>query len=244
MATTAICNSFKAEVLQAAHCFNATYTPAASGGTNAAFTLTGLTSVLNISVGMAATGTNVGASAVVSKISSQSSVTVDVANTGTVTSGTVVFTGDLFKIALVIVSPTISGGWGAAQTNYGSGSGSPTNTNMGTDEVTGTGYTAGGQALASNITPALSSSTATTQWTVNPSWTSSTFSTTAAFIYNASTLVRMGATANGITGNAGGSAFGRAVSVHDFGGTQTVSSGTLTLTMPTNNSSNALLRIS
>jgi hypothetical protein len=31
--------------------------------------------------------------------------------------------------------------------------------------------------------------------------------------------------------------------VYDFGGTQTVSSGTLTLIMPTNDGSNAILRI-
>jgi hypothetical protein len=68
-----------------------------------------------------------------------------------------------------------------------------------------------------------------------------TFGTLAGFIYN--TTPRMGAPADGITGNIAGSAFGRAVSVHDFGGNQQVSGGTFTLTMPSNTSSAALLRI-
>jgi hypothetical protein len=42
----------------------------------------------------------------------------------------------------------------------------------------------------------------------------------------------------------GGRALGRTISVHDFGGTQTVTSGTLTLTMPTADQTNGLLRIS
>ena len=37
---------------------------------------------------------------------------------------------------------------------------------------------------------------------------------------------------NGITANASGSALNRAISVHDFGGTQTVSAGTFTVVLP------------
>jgi hypothetical protein len=74
---------------------------------------------------------------------------------------------------------------------------------------------------------------ATASFSPNPSWTSATISTTAGVIYNSST--RLGAAATPLNG--------RSVSVHDFGGTQTVTGGTLTLVMPTNNGTNAILRI-
>jgi hypothetical protein len=126
-------------------------------------------------------------------------------------------TGHVFDMALIKVSP--AGTYGAASTNYSNITGN-------SDEVTGTGYSAGGFAwtAAQNITPANSGTTAFWSWSVNPSWTSASFSTTAGMIYNSS------------AGN-------RAVSTHDFGGTQTVASGTFTVVLPTNNSSTALLRI-
>jgi len=40
-----------------------------------------------------------------------------------------------------------------------------------------------------------------------------------------------------------GETINRAVSTHDFGGTQTVSSGTFTAVMPTPDASNAILRL-
>lgn len=127
-------------------------------------------------------------------------------------------TGNVFDVALVKVSPT--GTYGAATTNYSNLTGN-------SDEVAnGSGYTTGGFAwtAAQNLTPTSTSTTAWWQWSVNPSWTSATFSTTGCIIYNSS-------------------ASNKSVYVGDFGGTQTVTSGTLTLIQPTANSSSALLRI-
>jgi hypothetical protein len=127
-------------------------------------------------------------------------------------------TGNVFKCALGIASPT--GTYGAATTNYSNLTGNA-------DEVaSGSGYTTGGFAwtAAQNVTPATSGTTAYWQWSTNPNWTSASFSTSGCIIYNSS-------------------ASNQAVYVGSFGGTQTVTSGTLTLVLPTNNSSSALLRI-
>lgn len=231
MATTGFCTSAKQEVLQATHCFNAVTTQTASG-VNAAFTLTGMASTAGIAVGMAATGTNVAAGAVVASVDSASQVTLSKAHTGTITTLTITFTADAFKILLIKITPGRT--FDATQTNVGTpGSGGPTATNVGTDEVTGTGYTSGGTALT-NVTPSIpSGTTAITNFSPNPSWTASSFSTTAAIIYNNST--RLGAAATPLNG--------RTISVHDFGGTQTVASGTFTAVMPTADATNAILRI-
>jgi len=238
MATTAVCTSAKQELLQSAACFNAAISYTASG-VNGAFTLTGLSSTAGITVGMAASGSNVAAGAVVASIDSASQVTLSKAHTNTITTQSITFTADMFKLALVKVSPgrTFDG----TQTNIGTpGTGSPTATNLGTDEVAATGgYTSGGLALT-NVTPTTSSTTALTDFTPDPSITSATVSTTAGIIYNNS--VRLGH-ANGIAANASGSAIGRTVSVHDFGGTQTVTAGTITFVFPTPDASNAILRV-
>lgn len=121
-------------------------------------------------------------------------------------------TPDSFKAALYVATATT----GAANTVY-----------TVTGEVSGTGYTAGGVDL-----------TGAQDW-VAPSSTSTTaFSTpTANFVYTTVTL----ATAfdavmiyNSTQGN-------KAVSVHTFG-SQTVTAGTFTLTMPTNDSTTGLIR--
>jgi len=126
-------------------------------------------------------------------------------------------TGHVFKMALGKVTPT--GTYGAATTNYSNLTGNG-------DEVTGTGYSAGGFAwtAAQNITPAASGTSATWSWSVNPSWTTATFSTVGCIIYNSS------------AGNA-------AVYVGDFGGTQSVSAGTFTVILPANTVGNAILQL-
>lgn len=127
-------------------------------------------------------------------------------------------TGNVFKIALGKVSPT--GTYGAATVNYSDLTGN-------SDEVpNGSGYTTGGFAwtAAQNITPTNSGTTSFWQWSVNPSWTSATFSATGCLGYNSSSS-------------------NRAVYVGGFGGTVSVTSGTFTLVQPTNNNSSALLRI-
>lgn len=94
-----------------------------------------------------------------------------------------------------------------------------------TDEVAGTNYTAGGVTITNATAPNTSGTTAF--WTPSASITYTTITIATAFdavlIYNSS------------QSNA-------AVSVHTFGA-QTITAGTLTLTMPTNDASNALIRI-
>jgi hypothetical protein len=99
---------------------------------------------------------------------------------------------------------------------------------LGADEVaTANGYTRPGLALT-NVNPANGGTVAFVTFSPNPSWTNATFSTAGCMIYNASTT--------------GGTA-GRVCSVHDFGGSQQVSTGTFSILMPSPNSSASILRV-
>lgn len=235
MATSGVCDSWKVEVMQGGHCFNAPVS--INGSTHSNTTIDALSSTAGIAVGMAVddSGADIPSGTVVASVDSNSALTISKAATGSHTSHSVNFTGDVFKILLIKASPSRT--FDHTQTNVGTpGSSTPTASNVGTDEVTGTGYTTGGVAL-SNVSPSLPgspSTTATVSFSPNPSWTSATFSTTAAIIYNSSS--RLGAAAAPLGG--------RTVGVYDFGGSQEVSSGTLTLVMPTNDGTNAILRIS
>ncbi len=94
-----------------------------------------------------------------------------------------------------------------------------------TGEVTGTGYTAGGVTVTNASAPTSSGTTA--YWTPSASIVYTTVTvgpTDAVLIYNSTQS-------------------NKAVAVYTFS-SQTVTAGTLTLTMPTNDASNALLRIS
>jgi len=124
-------------------------------------------------------------------------------------------TGDTFKAALYLASATVN----AATTAYSS-----------TVEVTGTNYTAGGVTVTNGTSPASTNSSATAgvaYWTPSASITYTNVTLTTAFdavlIYNSSKS-------------------DKAVSVHTFG-SQTVTAGTFTLTMPSNTTSTALLRL-
>lgn len=220
--TSAYCTSAKSEHYSAAHCFQATITPTANGS-NGAFTLTSLSSNAGIAVGMGASGTNVASGAIVASIDSSTQVTLSKANTGAISGGTITFTGDTFKIALF--KNSVAGTYGAATTNYSQMTGN-------SDEVTGTGYSAGGVALT-NVSPTTSGTTAYINFSVNPSWTSASFSTDGCMVYNASTRLGDGST----------SGTGRSVGVFSFGGTQTVSSGTFSVIWPAASSSTAIFRI-
>ena len=93
-----------------------------------------------------------------------------------------------------------------------------------TNESSGTGYTAGGATLA-NVAVSLSGTTAFVDFD-NVSFTSATISDAAgALIYNSS-------------------ASDKAIAVVDFGSTKSVSSGTLTITLPTASATTALIRVS
>ena len=128
-------------------------------------------------------------------------------------------TGNTFKAALYFASATVN----AATTAY-STTGEVTNTS-------GTGYTAGGVTVTNGTSPTSTNSSATAgvaYWTPTASfqWTALTVNTAfdAVLIYNSS-------------------ASNKAVSVHTFG-SQTITAGTFTLTMPSNTTSSALLRLS
>jgi len=230
MATSGICNSAKVEMLSGGHSFMATQT-AVTGTASTTTALTGLSSTAGLVVGMGVTGTNVAANTVISAIVSATALTLSIATTGAATSFT--FTADAFKFALVKVSPSLT--YSNTQTNVGTpGTGTPTTANLGTDEVSGTGYTAGGVALV-NSTPSLPGTPSTTATTTfsTISWTSATISTTAGIIYN--TTTRLGAAASPLNN--------RAFAVLDFGGTQTVTTGTLTVNFPTNIGTSAVIQL-
>ena len=124
-------------------------------------------------------------------------------------------TTDTFKAALYLVSATIN----ASTTAY-----------TVTGEVTGTNYVAGGVTVTNGnaVTATNSSTTAgVAYWTPSASITYSTVTLATAFdtvlLYNST------------QGNT-------AVSVHTFG-SQTITAGTFTLTMPTNSTTLALIRL-
>lgn len=226
-----MCTSFKQELLQAGHCFNATLT-AVSTNITLNSTAATVASTAGMAVGMAAAGTGIAANTVIAQITSTTAITLSIAATATNAAASLTYTADVFKMLLIKVTPTRT--FDATQTNVGTpGAGAPSATNVGTDETSGTGYTSGGTTLV-NVTPSIpSGTTAITNFSPNPSWTSASFSCTAGIIYNSST--RLGAAAAPLNG--------RSVSVHDFGGTQTVTSGTFTVLMPTADATNAILRI-
>lgn len=122
---------------------------------------------------------------------------------------------DTFKAALYLTTATLN----ASTTAYSA-----------TGEVTGTNYSAGGVSVTNaNAPTATNSSTTagTAYWTPSASITYTNVTLSTAFdtvlIYNSTQS-------------------NKAVSVHTFG-SQTVTAGTFTLTMPTNNTTNALLRL-
>ena len=93
--------------------------------------------------------------------------------------------------------------------------------------ASGGGYTTAGESLT-NTGVAKSTVTSYTDFS-DVSWTSASFTARGCMIYNSSTI-------SGLTTNA-------FVCTIDFGGVKTVSSGTFTIQFPTNDSSDAIIRI-
>jgi hypothetical protein len=125
-------------------------------------------------------------------------------------------TADTFKAALYLASATIN----ASTTVYTT-----------TGEVTGTNYTAGGVTVTNANVPVATNSSATAgvaYWTPSASFVYTTVTLSTAFdtvlLYNSTQT-------------------NKAVSVHTFG-SQTITAGTFTLTMPSNTTTTALLRLS
>ncbi|MCX7178053.1 MAG: hypothetical protein NTX56_04520 [Proteobacteria bacterium] len=122
-------------------------------------------------------------------------------------------TGDTYKIALIKPSPT--GSYGAGTTNYSNLTGN-------SDEITGTGYTAGGVTLT-DVTPTIDTNTAIVTFGSNPAWATATFSCAGALIYNSSKN-------------------NKAVAVFSLGGTHTVAGANFTLALPAATAATALIR--
>jgi len=126
-----------------------------------------------------------------------------------------VTTADTFKAALYLSSATVN----AATTAYSS-----------SGEVSGTGYSAGGVTVTNATAPLSTNTTATAgvaYWTPSASITYTTVTLTTAFnavlIYNSTQS-------------------NKSVAVYTFGD-QTITAGTFTLTMPSNTTTTALMRL-
>jgi hypothetical protein len=118
-------------------------------------------------------------------------------------------TTQVFKIALYTASATL----GASTTVYTT-----------SNEVSGAGYTAGGNTLAISANPTSSGTTAFLDFT-DTTWTTATITARGALIY----------LADGVTDPA--------VAVLDFGGDKTSTAGDFTIQFPTADASSAILRI-
>lgn len=120
-------------------------------------------------------------------------------------------TKDVYKAALYLATGTR----GAATTVYSV-----------TDEVSGTGYTAGGVVVTTATGPAVSGTTAFFTPSASIVYTTVTLATAfdAVLLYNDTSATKL------------------ALSVHTFG-SQTITAGTLTLTMPVNDATTGLVRI-
>lgn len=116
-------------------------------------------------------------------------------------------TPDVFKIALYTSSATL----GASTTAYSA-----------TNEVTGTGYTAGGNTLTT-VAPTSSGTTAFLDFN-DTTWSTATITANGALIYNDT------------QGD-------KAVAVLAFGGDKTSTAGDFTIVFPAADASNAIIRI-
>jgi len=117
-------------------------------------------------------------------------------------------TGDTFKMALYTSSATL----GPTTTAYSA-----------TNEISGTGYTAGGNTLTISQSPTSGGTTAFISFS-NTTWTSASFTCRGALIYNSSQS-------------------NKAVAVFDFGSDKTVVAGTFTVSFPVADATNAVIRI-
>lgn len=115
--------------------------------------------------------------------------------------------GDTFKVALYTSSASL----GASTTAYST-----------SNEVSGTGYTAGGNTLT-RVDPSSSGTTAITDF-ADTTWSSATITARGALIYNNSDS-------------------NKAVAVLDFGADKISSGGDFTIQFPAADASNAIIRI-
>ena len=121
-------------------------------------------------------------------------------------------TGDTFKLAMYDNNASFD----ASTTDY-----------TATNEVSGTGYSAGGGTLT-NVTPTTSGTTALTDF-ADLTFSSSTITARGALIYNTTT--------------GGGTGTTDTIVVLDFGSDKSSSAGDFTIVFPTADASNAIIRI-
>lgn len=117
-------------------------------------------------------------------------------------------TADTFKIALFTSAASL----GANTTAYST-----------SNEVSGTGYTAGGASLTVSTAPTSSGTTALLDFD-DVTWTTATITARGALIYNSTQS-------------------NKAVAVLDFGSDKTSTAGNFTIVFPTADASNAIIRI-
>ena len=122
---------------------------------------------------------------------------------------------DGHTLKLALIKSGESGTFGAASTNF-------SNITDSSDEASGTGYSSGGATLGS-VAITTSGTTAFVDF-ADVSFSNSTISASGAMIYNSS-------------------ASNRAIAVISFGGTVASTAGTFTVSMPTADASNAIIRL-
>lgn len=216
--TQAVCDSFKVQILQGVHNFtNVSATAGSVAAGTGVYTVTLAGGANNGLTGqrvvMASFGTSANNGTFI--ITASNATTITTTNSASANSGAMgtCTIGDTFKLALYTSSATMD----KTTTNYAS-----------TNEVGGSGsYSAGGGALTS-VTPVLSTDTAVCNFSTL-TFTSATITARGALIYNSSQVC-----------NAAG---GAAVLVLDFGADKTSTAGNFTITFPTADASNAILRV-
>jgi hypothetical protein len=210
--STAMAGSFKQELFRGQHCMTTTgFT--ITGSSSSSVNYTSVSSVANLSLGMSFTGTNVGASSIITVIGSSTTFTSSVAASGSISGGTLTVTNPMassYKLALFTSSATLDGTTATYSTS---------------NEASGTGYSAGGSALTISASmPSLTSTTA--------------FMDFADLVFSTATITARGCQIyNSYAG------LNRSVSTHDFGADKSASAGDFTVIFPTADSSNAILRL-
>ena len=131
---------------------------------------------------------------------------------------------DTYKMAMVKAGHT--GTYDTTFVQVGTpGTGAPTTSNLGTDEVAASGsYAAGGFTMAGR-TPGNTTTTSWLDWTTDPSFTTATLSAVGAILYDDTVVGKP------------------AISLHDFGGTVSSTAGTFTITLPLPAAATALVRL-
>lgn len=215
--TTAAVTRYQKGLFAADHCFNPD-TAFTADTTDTSQVLTNVSSLEDLAVGMSVSGAGIAANTVITRILGDDSVEISKPATATAAGVSLTATGDQFNFALIKPAPT--GDYGEATESYAE-------LVADSDETAGTGYVAGGFALSSTG-PVIDDGVALVDFSPDPSWIGASISTEGALIYN---TTRRGPLEDPV------------VSVHAFGGTQTVTDGTMTIVLPVPDKDNAILRI-